>query len=127
MRTDTQWFNQRQPQTLQIAVLLLYIHAAFGLLELLMSPGELLDPSQFASVPGVVFLLGIVGGVAAFGIANERRWGYGLGLAAAIAPIGARLYSGSPLSDLLGLMLEVALVIVLVHPMSRGYYKIWFK
>src|SRR2546423_1401107 len=60
------WTNPSQPQTLQIAVFLLYINAFFALLGGLFSP---------------IGLLLVAGGVGAgFGIANERKWGYGLGL-----------------------------------------------
>ena len=127
MPNTSQWFNSHQPQTLQIGVILLYIHSFFGLLALLGSSQAILDPSTLLSVTRVVFLLGVAGGVGAYGIANERKWGYGLGIAAAIAPIASRLYFATLFSDLISLMLEVALVIVLVHPMSRAYYKIWFK
>src|SRR5207302_7360230 len=76
------WTNPSQPQTLQIAVFLLYINAVFALLQ-----GAL--PTPFG-------ILLIAGGVAAgFGIATERRCGYGLGLVMAFLPFVIRLAYGS--------------------------------
>jgi hypothetical protein len=108
--------NPGQPQTLQIAVFLLYLNAAFTLLF-----GGFLSPFG---------LLLIVGGAAAgFGIANEKKWGYGLGLAMAFAPFVLRLvYGGSLLgASLINLMFEIALVALLLHPQSRDYQRIWFS
>jgi hypothetical protein len=71
----------------------------------------------------------IVGG---FGIANDKRWGYGLGLAASIVSIGllfhvwgfAALTTFGPLVDLI---FGGALLGLLLHPMSRSYQRIWFR
>jgi hypothetical protein len=113
------WFNPSQPQTLQIAVFLLYINAFFSVLFGLI----LWFPI------GLVLIACMVGG--GFGIANERKWGYGLGLAAAFAPFALRLVAngvgGLLGTDLINLMFEVALVALLLHPMSRDYERIWFK
>lgn len=124
------WVNPTQPQTMQIAVFLLYFTAAIGFLFGL-------DP-QYRVVfhDGVIPLRLILplGTVAAgYGIANERRWAYGLGVVVAALPIAVRLYISfryqiSPLSfDVLGLMFEVALLALLLHPQSREYQRIWFK
>jgi hypothetical protein len=97
-------------------VLLLYINAIFGAI--------------FAGLFHPVGLLLIVGGVGAgFGIANERRWGYGLGLVMALLPFVIRLADGSGLlgTDIAALMFEVALVALLLHPQSRDYQRIWFS
>ena len=113
------WLNTAQPQTLQIAVFLLYINAAFSIFDMLRA-------QRFP-----LLLLIIVGGgvLAGYGIANERKWGYGLGIAMAIFPFGLRFYySGNPLSsNLLSLMFEIALVALLLHPQSRDYQRLWFK
>jgi hypothetical protein len=64
----------------------------------------------------------VIGGViAGFGIANEKRWGYGLGLVVAFVDV---LLS---LGNILSLMFAVALVALLLHPQSRGYQRIWFR
>ena len=77
--------------------------------------------------------LGIfVGQVAAgYGIANERKWGYYLGIAMAFVPFvvplvlsGATRFSGV---DIISLMFEIALIALLLHPQSRDYQRIWFK
>lgn len=114
------WTNPSQPQTLQIAVFLLYINSAFLVLGLLL-----------ANVLPLLYVGIIAGQVAAgYGIANERKWGYGLGIAMAIFPFFLRFYFlGNPLSgrNLIGLMFEIALVALLLHPQSRDYQRIWFK
>lgn len=102
------WTNPSQPQTLQIAVLLLYINAVFGLFY-----------GYLASPLGVVLVIG--GIVAGFGTANEKRWGYVLGIV--VAGVDVLLSIGSVLS----LMFAVALVALLLHPQSRDYQRIWFS
>jgi hypothetical protein len=112
------WTNPSQPQTLQIAVFLLYIRAAFGILF-----GTFLNP---------IGLL-LIGGMAAggFGIANEKKWGYTLGVVMSLAPALLRMAVGGPAAllgrDPIGLMFEIALVALLLHPMSRDYQRIWFS
>lgn len=117
------WTNPSQPQTLYIAVILLYVNAAMSLLF-----GGFLNP---------IGLLLIVGEVAAgLGIANEKRWGYLLGVGVAtlgvlfavvlpvvIDGVGALL---NP-AILIGAIFPVALFALLVHPMSRDYQRVWFK
>lgn len=110
------WTNQAQPQTLQIAVFLLYIN---GIITLLF--GGLFVP---------LLALVAVGSIAAgYGIANERKWGYILGVAMALLPFALVIVTkSSPLSGgLLNLLFEVALVALLLHPQSRDYQRIWFK
>ena len=111
------WTNPTQPQTLQIAVFLLYINAVFALL--------------FLGVSGVGLLLTAGGAAAGFGIANERRWGYNLGLGMAFFPFVIRMavngVEGVLGGDIINLMFEIALVALLLHPHSREYQKIWFS
>jgi hypothetical protein len=112
------WVDPSQPQTLQIAVFLLYLHAVFALLL-----GQYLD--------GIVLLVTLTGVAAGYGIANEQKWGYGLALLVALFPFIYRVVhyglnyvlSG----DLLSVMIEVVLVLLLLHPQSREYERIWFK
>ena len=113
------FLNPAQPQTLLIAVYLLYLHAVFLLFDLL----------RLGIFPRL-YVLAVVGGLAAgFGIANEKKWGYGLGIVMGIFPFALRFYySGSPLGgNLLTLMFEIALVALLLHPQSRDYQRLWFK
>ncbi len=111
--------NPAQPQTLVIAVYLLYLQAAFLLFALLVS--GTLPLLELAIVAGGV--------IAAYGISNEFKWAYILGIVMAIAPFVFRfINSGNPLdAPLLNLMFEIALVALLLHPQSRDYQRIWFK
>jgi hypothetical protein len=107
------WTNPSQPQTLQIAVFLFYINAFFAVLGF-----------------GVLSLLVAAGDIGSgFGIANERRWGYNLGLAMAFLPFALTLLYGGGLigTDLVTLAFEIALIALLLHPQSRDYQRIWFS
>ena len=115
------WTNPTQPQTLQIAVFLLYINAVFGLLFF----DALEIWGQLVSVAG---LIGCVTG--GFGIANERRWGYNVSLVVASAEVLSLLriiFDFDASGFLISLMFAIALVALLLHPQSREYQKIWFS
>ena len=79
----------------------------------------------------LVSFAGLVGSaVAAFGIANEKRWGYNLALIVSAAEVLAllRIIFGYDADGFfLSLMFSVALVALLLHPQSREYQKIWFS
>lgn len=118
MRTR-RWLNNTQPQTLQIAVVLLYLNAAF----------TLLTAGLGGLSPWAVLIMAaeVAGG---YGVANERKWGYGLAIAAAVIPLvllvtlaGGLVFGGL----LLSFLLQLALVALLLHPHSRAYQRIWFK
>jgi hypothetical protein len=112
--------NPAQPQTLVIAVYLLYFRAAFLLFALLVN-------GQFPLLY-LAFVLGSF--AAAYGISNEFKWAYILGIGMAVLPFALRFWeNGNPFSspDLLNLMFEIALVALLLHPQSRDYQRIWFK
>ena len=117
------WFNPSQPQTLQIAVWLLYFNAV----------GGLIFGSVYITLGVFLGLIALVGcGAAAFGIANEQRWGYLLGVSMAllqvlliVAVVGILgLFKGVAL---ISFLFAVALVALLLHPMSRDYQRIWFR
>jgi uncharacterized membrane protein (DUF2068 family) len=116
------WTNPTQPQTLQIAVFLLYINAVFGVLF-----GQIFN--------GIGLILVIAQAAAGFGIANERKWGYWLGvLAAAVGLLPFVLYVASngvgsifSISLLINVLFPAALFALLLHPMSRDYQRIWFR
>ncbi len=117
------WVNPRQPQTLYIAQLLMYFRGGIALVF-----GVLFGRSF--TVLSLLFAVGNV--MAAYGIANERRWGYKLGVAvAALALVGSLLVLVDSFtrvwSQLIGLLFDVALVALLLHPMSRGYQRYWPK
>ncbi len=113
------FFNPAQPQTLQIAVFLLYLNAVFFLIAAF----------QVDRGAWIYFMLTAGGLFAGFGIANEKKWGYGLGIAMAFLPFALRFwFVGNPFgASLLNTMFEIALVALLLHPQSRDYQRIWFK
>ncbi|HAN07415.1 MAG TPA: hypothetical protein DCP89_02830 [Acidimicrobiaceae bacterium] len=77
-----------------------------------------------------LFLTGtfVAGGI---GITNERKWGYIFALFSACYSVLATLWVGINFSlgmgFLLRLMFDIVLVVLLVHPHSRSYKKIWFR
>ncbi len=101
-----------QPQTLQGAQFLLYLNAAFGLI-------------YFLTRQDVLWLVPIVGAGAAFGIANEKRWGWYLGVGVSVLWLVIELVYFR--FNIISILFSVLLVVLLVHPMTRNYQKIWFK
>ena len=109
-----QWTNPSQPQTLQIAVFLLYINAVFALL--------------FGGLGSVYGLMIIAGGVAGgLGIAQEKRWGYGVALAVSLLPFVLIIAGKVFIGGLISLLFDIALAALLLHPQSREYQRIWFS
>jgi hypothetical protein len=101
-----------------MGVLLCYIQGVFAILSY---------PSYgpFA----LLILVGLVAG--GFGIANEKKWGYLLAVATAVFQVLLLLIvTGVALNNvsvLIALAFDVLLVVLLTHPMSRSYQRIWFK
>ena len=113
------WTNPSQPQTLQIAVFLLYLNAVFGLL--LGQPLRL-----FGLILGLV--VGVAYAAAGFGVANDQNWGYAVGVAvAAIVLAGSLARFGLSVANGINLLFDVALLALLLHPQSRDYQRIWFS
>jgi hypothetical protein len=116
---ERRWFNPNQPQTLQIAVILLYIDSVFLLIG--------------GALRYLLFLITMVAmAVGAFGIANEKKWGYALGLLGAVLNLVWPLLYGLGLSwyfgsNIINTIFSIALVALLLHPMSRDYQRIWFR
>ena len=143
-----QWLNRSQPQTLYSAVLLCYFSGVLLLFGSRVDWQLALDVFErivsFAAsdrtaaelgdrlVPlAVTLLLGgalVAGGL---GTANERRWGHWLCGAAAVYSALATLWWGARTSYELGifmrLMFDALLLVLLFHPMSRNYRRIWFR
>lgn len=114
------WINQSQPQTLVIAVLLMYFDAAFAVL------------SAVTGALGLLILIELAGVGAGWGIANEKKWGYFLGIGIAVfglLPYALYLFAGGNIlsANPIGLLFAVAKLALLVHPQSRDYQKLWFK
>jgi hypothetical protein len=112
---ERRFLNQSQPQTLVIATLLLYVNAFFALITFY-------PPS---------ILLGVVLGFGGYGIANERRWGYGLAVTGAIIQLAILVVflraDVLQFPAVINLLFDGALVALLLHPQSRDYQRIWFK
>ena len=107
------WVNRHQPQTLVLATVLLYMEGLFNLAR-----------------GGSLLLVGLGMAGAGFGIANDRRWGWWLGITMAGLSVVARLTwfgYGPSMTFLLSLVFPVALFALLVHPHSRGHQRIWFE
>ncbi|MGO9657129.1 MAG: hypothetical protein ACLQVK_00220 [Acidimicrobiales bacterium] len=115
---NTRWIDQSQPQTLYMATILLYVNAAFWLLDALLGFGFL----------GLVAIAAIFAGL---GIANEKKAGYWGGVVVAGLNLLVLLdwfrSSPSSISIVINLIFAAVLLALLLHPMSRSYQRIWFK
>lgn len=109
----SRWTNQSLPQTLQIGMFLLYIDAVFGVLF-----GEV-----FAFPIGTALVVGAA--AAGLGIANEKRWGWVLGVAVSVVSVAFYLLLFS-ITIVFSLMFAVAQLALLVHPQSRNHQRVWF-
>lgn len=112
------WIDKSHPQTLYAAVVLLYVNAALWLLWMFFDHLWLFG----ALAVGAVF-----GGL---GLANEKKEGYWLSLAVAIANLVLLIhyYGGlATISFAINILFAVALLALLLHPMTRSYRRIWFK
>jgi hypothetical protein len=117
---ERRFLNQFQPQTLVMGTMLCYLQAVFGFLFGVITTSV------------VLALLTIIGlAVGGYGIANEKKWGYSLAVAAAVLQVVMLLVVGKsevlefPL--ILSLLFDGALVALLLHPQSREYQRIWFS
>jgi hypothetical protein len=111
---SNRWVDRTQPQTLMMATVLMYINSVFGVID-----GELL-----AFPLGTLLVVGPV--AAGWGIANEKKWGYWLGLSLAVLQVLFLLFYFSA-GAVLTLIFYVALVALLLHPQSRSYRRTWFR
>jgi len=100
--------------------MLSYLTAVIGLLAIL-----------FGSYP-LVISLGL--GAAGYGVANEKRWGYWLGIVLCglsvlwFLSVFAYVGVGSGLRLVgVNLLFTVVLTALYLHPQSREYQRVWFK
>ena len=124
MKQQLKFFDQTQPPTLQIAVMLFYFFPAFDIIAF----------ALFRTFNPILFIFEMIGAVCAFGIANEKRIGYlgaiAIALLRLVAFIGLSLLWGESIlsfNGIIALMFDIALIALLVHPQSREYQKIWFR
>ena len=132
------WFNSRLPQTLVISQFLLYFDAFWALLAILTTDANLVvGPTAtgriFRMATFAMFIYG------AWGIANEKKMGYQVAVAAAFIPLASRVVdtfgAGGPLVNMgyvflgggiIGALFEYALIGLLLHTQSREHQKVWF-
>ena len=127
-----------QPQTLQIATWLLYFDGFFALVDLLDGGGELYYV-RMQYPAGLLLGLVIVALYAGGGLlmANERRLGYRLSVAAAVSPfilnvvvysdIGASLRYRLFGAGIISFVFNIALLALLLHSQSKEHQRIWFR
>ena len=109
------WLDRTQPQTLQIATMIMYINAVF----------DLIGGVAFVLFPvGAILTVGSV--LAGLGIANEKKAGYWLAVVVAFLPL-VLVATGRFGASLITLLFEIALIALLLHPMSREYRRTWFR
>ncbi|MCU1351396.1 MAG: hypothetical protein JWM05_605 [Acidimicrobiales bacterium] len=142
----TRWTNQTLPQTLQIAVFLLYVNTVLSVLSLLGSnlggsayyfvgwllPNSARDLNQRVGlVTLIVLAAAAVYLLAGLLIADGQKLGWSLGVGVAVGAvvlplvtIGLRILSTN---YVITYMFDAALVACLLHPQSREYKKIWFR
>ena len=134
------WFDRLQPQTLQIAMWLLYLNGFFALIGFM-------DKSDWAGIAretkgslgsfvGLFVVVAFIGG--GFLMANDRKVGYKLALVAAFSPFALRIWimgwvPGFSIidkitgNDIIGFIFEAALCALLLHPQSREHQRVWYS
>jgi hypothetical protein len=96
---------------------LLYWNALLSLLALL-------SPTGYRAAYFGILVIEIGG---AYGIANARKVGYGVAVCASLLPLLLLFYYGLAAVSILPLLFDLALVFLLLHPMSRQYVRVWFR
>ena len=131
------------PQTLGIATWLLYLDGVFATLGFLDKSNEFGFLRVISPVTGIIGLASCLCFIGSgFLMANGKLLGWYIAIAASFSPLLARFiisihqqslgYSIS-LADritggeLIGFMFEAALVVLLLHPMSRSYARTWLR
>jgi hypothetical protein len=110
---SNRWLDRTQPQTLYLATMIMYINAALGVFDLIGG----------ADLYVLVIVFGPV--AAGWGIANQKKWGYWLGVVLTVLALAFTLahFSGGLL---ITLIFYAALLGLLLHPQSREYRRTWF-
>ena len=133
------WFDRMAPQTLQIATMLLYLNGFFALIGFMDRSDWVgyarVDKGGVGAVVGLAVIASfILGGLL---MANDRRWGWRLGLFAAFSPFLLRCWILSDSrfdmwdrisgGNTISLIFDVALCALLLHPQSREHQKLWYR
>ena len=135
------WFDQMQPQTVSIATWLLYIDGVFNFLHFL----DQRDVFGYWRVVGgpiaiIAFLLILCFPAGGFLMANGKKLGWFVALAASFSPFLLRVLwridnpdRGISIQDIIigssyiNFMFEAALCALLLHTMTRNYVKVWLR
>ena len=101
----------------------------FGSVYYRQLPYDILGPFASRIFP-LLLLVALVGG--GLGIANEKKWGFRLAVSGAFYCVVATLWirirhDPELLGFLLRLMFDLVLVVLLLHPQSKEYRRIWFS
>lgn len=122
------WWNPYLPQTLLVSVALTY----FSLGATILFSGLLSILNPYVLLPTLFGLAGAVG------IVNLRIWGYIMALISALSPFGIALFAILTFENytfrdylnqyifsdrIISTVFQIAIVALLVHPMSTGYVK----
>ena len=127
------------PQTLAIAMFLLYIDGAFAVVTLLDKTGEIGFLRRLGGLNllfALCMVVAYIGG--AFLMANGKRLGWIIAVAASFSPFIARqlitlstnyedttwVLTGG---DTIGFLFDAALVALLLHSMTQQYVKRWLR
>ena len=134
------WFDRMFPQTLQIAMWLLYIDGAFAFLQYL-DRRDVYGASRLIGLPNniVAFASVVAFPLGGLLMANGRKLGWFLSLFAAASPFVLRAmfvaHGGTGLGltwvvtqdNLIGFAFEAALLALLWHPQTQVHVRRWFR
>ncbi len=128
------------PQTLSIALWLLYLDGFFAVVKYLDRTDIYGWWRFYGGIGGVLSPIAVLSYIAGgFLIANGKRLGWYVAVGASLSPLLLRLLLKFTVDDLLSwqwvltqgslmsTIFEVALFALLVHPISRSYVKIWLR
>ena len=128
------------PQTLAIAQWLLYLDGLFAIIGYLDRTNVFGAWRSQGGIGGVVAPFACISFVAGgFLLANGKMFGWFVAVGASVSPFVLRVLWKLTVNDffswqwvltqgsLISMIFEVALIALLVHPMSRSYIKIWLR
>ncbi len=123
--SEKHWINKSQPQTLMIAIILSYVNAVFAVLSLFSGVNSL----PFSAL-ALILIVPLAQGGAAIGMANDSKiaWRIAIVLAVSVfALIGyiALMYSVIA-TNIIGVIFDVAMLVLLIHDHTRKYVNVWF-